>query len=737
MAPKNHVTWQLKVPLEGKPPADLDAVVYAFGAQGALLGSSPVKSGSASLEIDNDKVPGARVLIGPALPEHRANEEPTLARLQRLGAYEAPATFSATTSPTLSMLPESVWKSWLWCRCLVRGQVVRTVSVGGSLQDLPVCGARVHLCEVDPILLILRRLPDELIYRLRSDLLGELRKPHPLPDPPPDALRAFAMDPSPANFAPRADLDRTRVGIRTREPVPEALDAGAPSEAPAWLGASTVRALREQLIANVDFIRPYLCWPWLWPWYRCDEFAVLETDANGRFETRYGHPCFGDQPDVYAWVEFSLGGVWATVYDPGVACDTHWDYTCGDDITIRLTDPRVPVCGEPPESPGMSVTIVGIGENVSSHELQMAATGANQGLTTNFEPFGGVLEPRVLFGRTALLAAGITHYRWSYRRLTASDGVTPASDPDPHYLDAAVGRHYAMPSGVVGVGPSYPVESMGPSFGADRLFKIQPFAPSPLGNDGWAIVDSHQDNATAFFPTQLLAADPESAAGQYELKFELFKIVAGVPALVDLTAAGVELFIPDQDAPFGSAPMTSSPPTTDQFYFRDPGSGHIVAFRLVLRIDNNISHGNIEDVSVSGVGAGPCGFIEYAHGASAVVAFTASHPHGFATFGFSVYRGAGCEVTSAGGSVSDSAANGYTRSGTQFAQGIPVSTLLGYTTDPVNCPACVDRAAFAEALWVHATATDGWYRLEAYDAPRGGPSERANKAFALEPHHRP
>jgi hypothetical protein len=152
MAQKGQSQLQLKVPFEGTPRADFDAVAYAFDAQGPY---------------------------------------------------------------PLAEIPERIWKSWLWCQCLVRGRVVRSVTVGGSLQDLPVCGARVHLCEVDPVLLVLKELPDPLILRLRNDLLTELRKPNPLPDPPPDWLAAASVDPSPENLAPRADTDRTRASSRS------------------------------------------------------------------------------------------------------------------------------------------------------------------------------------------------------------------------------------------------------------------------------------------------------------------------------------------------------------------------------------------------------------------------------------------------------------------------------------------------------------------------------------------
>jgi hypothetical protein len=746
---------QFRLPLDGEPPKDLKAVAYLFDRRGGLLGTASAEGGDISFDVDSEKAARARLLVGPEMPADRANKEPTIEALQRLGAYEPAWRFDAKQPvQQLVAIPERIWRPWFLCSCLVRGQVVRRVSVAGSLQDLPVCNARVHLCEVDPILIIIKRLPDDLILRIRDDLLQELHRPIPIPDPPPFVIDPGFIDPSPELAAVPA-LTKTRAGLvqrvaplasaevaASREPAMALKSLG--SDVPAFLRLENASAIRAELIANIDLIRPWLCWPWLWPWYRCDELAVLETNADGRFETSVWYPCFGDQPDIYVWVEFFIDGVWTPVYRPPIACYTRWDYDCGDDILIRLTDPRVPVCGEPPESPGKSVTIMAIGENTSVHEIQMSLPiSASEGLTTAGEPFGGTLEPRVLWGRTALFAAGITHYRWSYRRLTTSDGTTAFSDPDFHHMTRDVQRHYESPPTLPGHGPSYPTEKMGPAFGSEEVFRIQPFFPTEAdaaGGDGWQVIDAHEDLATAFFETvKLNVLDPESVAGRYELKLELFKIVANVPQVVDLTAEGVSLFIPDIDAPFGAQDVTTSPPPNDQFYFRDSGTNHVVGFRLVVRVDNNVCHGNIIDVSAGGSGAGPCGFIEYHHGDNAVVSFMASHPHNFATFGFDVYRGAGCHVdpASAAGNVGDSSANGFSRLGTVFSKTIPVSTLLSSTTDPINCPACTQDAAFAETLAVYAMATDGWYRLYTLDAPRGGPTERANKAFALEQHGGP
>ncbi len=79
--------------------------------------------------------------------------------------------------------------------------------------------------------------------------------------------------------------------------------------------------VREALISNIGIIKPWLCWlDWLHPWfYHCDEVAVLETDEQGRFDTTIWYSCFGDKPDLYFWVEYSIGGAWTTVYNPAFA----------------------------------------------------------------------------------------------------------------------------------------------------------------------------------------------------------------------------------------------------------------------------------------------------------------------------------------------------------------------------------------------------------------------------------
>jgi hypothetical protein len=268
-----------------------------------------------------------------------------------------------------------------------------------------------------------------------------------------------------------------------------------------------------------------------------------------------------------------------------------------------------------------------------------------------------------------------------------------------------------------------------PAFAGQNLFQIRPADP-PLNagavSSSWAPeVDARANSASAYFLSHLLqGGDAAAAARRYELKLELFKSDG---SLVNLTNEGVLLKVPTVDAPFGLgivptqlvAHAPALPGDMEDRVIRD-GAGKIVAFRLVLHVDNNPSTAEIKEVTVNGNTAGPCGFVSYTPGADAVVSFIARHPNDLATFSFQVSRGSSGSVAaaSASGSVAGPVVNGFVRNAASlFTKLVPVATLLG------GCP----KAAFAETLHVDALATDGWSTLDYLDA------DATPKAFALEP----
>lgn len=738
---------QLKfsVSFEGKPDKELDVVAYLFDHRGDALASAPLKNGQIQFKVkDGDHAP-MRLMLGPPAPEARSKRDKLLSieSLERRRAYEPQWRFDPKKFEyDLAPIPEFHWKWWWLCFCRVRGRVVKPVTIHGTTHDMPVCHARVHICEVDPLWLILPRLPDNVIDRIRDELLEltrpPIRLPIPLPDPPPFRFDPRVRDLSPVNLArlqpgsavalnPQPLPPKAAAVMLNPQPLPPGAEMDLPAALRANLLSTSSAIVRQALLDNFTLIRPFLClWPWIWPYFhRCDEVAVIDTDSNGRFDVTIWYPCFGDKPDLYFWVEYSLGGTWTTVYHPPIRCNTYWNYTCGSDVTIRVTDPRVPWCGDPNPLPGKQVAVLLIGNNVSMPEIQRASAGANEGLTTAGQPFGGSLEPHVWFG-DGLIASSITHYRWSVRRLTGPNGVTPQVGAWSA-LDKDVVRHYGevMADDTLTFKPF----QLGPdpAFAGQNLFKIRPVNP-PLNpgavSSSWAPeIDARENTASGFFLSHLLeSGDAFAAAGKYELKLELFH-ADGSP--VNLSDDAVLLKVPTGDGPFGPGTV----PTELVAHFpavagdmedrvvRD-GAGKIVAFRLVLRVDNNPCEASINPVMVNGTAANVCGFVQYHAGDDVHVSYRAFHPNNFATFSFTIARGSAGVVESASGSVGASPVNGYVRDASStFSKDIPVATLLGACT----------KAAFAENLHVDALATDGWSTLQYLD------DDGTPVAFALEP----
>ena len=187
-------------------------------------------------------------------------------------------------------------------------------------------------------------------------------------------------------------------------------------------------------------------------------------------------------------------------------------------------------------------------------------------------------------------------------------------------------------------------------------------------------------------------------------------------ALVDWTAKGIDLRIADQNAPFGTGTITTSPaPAYNRIL---SGAGHTMGFRMVVRVDNNRCFAEIFPVGGDVTPDPDCGFHNYSDPSDdATLSFMARHPNHFATYGFSTTRGPGGTVAAAGttGVAGEAGTGGFLEtSDFTYAKDVAVSALIG------TC----DNAAFAERLDVNATATNGYGTLSGYDAAD-------NAAFAL------
>jgi len=739
---KLRKSFTLKIALDPKAEFKGDIAALLFDKAGNLLEKGRVSNGAITFRRSAGEVASNRLFIAPetSSPNEKA-ENPSIKMMERINAYEPVLRQHGIIVDSIT-IPASIISIWPLCICQVRGQVIKSDS------DLPVCGARVHICEVDKFWRWIIRLPDLEVIRFRDDLLRAIEEPEvwrpPIPEPDPSPFSAMkkgllnlkTINPQPeppGNAMPLSVRKNNPVSLKTNaiQATTSARSAALPSEVLYALNAPSAQPLRDVMVANFTLLYPYLCLILPWWRYRCDEIAVLETDSQGRFSTFVLYPCLGDKPDLYFWVEYEIGGVMETVYKPALACNTYWNYSCGKEVIIRIKDDRVPACNNGPDLPGCVVQILSIGHGVSMSEIRgSGAPVAAEGLTSSGQPFGGKLEPRVWFSRSALIdVRHITHYRWSYRRLTEGDGTLLAAPGPWTHLTRTVVRHYAVP---VPGGYAHVPMTMGPETAGveSDLFRIRPL-PVPAGGIEWTVVDEREDLASAHFETDKLGSGGSAcekalnAAGKYEVKLELFKDTG---ALVDWTAEGVDLQITDVPAPFGTSSVTAT--NAPDYYRIKDGSGHTIGFRMVLRIDNNCCSAEVNPVSGTGLHTTPCGFIEYDPGATVTLSFKANHPNGFADFNFDIVRGAGdtvleaCAYNKATGALSVSTENpappahAYTKPAvtSSYSETFGNGELRG---------TCI-RAAYSEALHVWTRATDGygqlWY-LDAFD----------HDAFALTP----
>lgn len=713
------------VSFDGAPEEPIELLGYVFDGRNKLIASAPVREGKAAFDLEPERLARARLFLAPKSANLPA--VPTIDILKRAGAYEpalrlSPETRSYMVPPILADL----WRRWILCICRVPGRVVRPIEIAGHLQDLPVYHARVHLCEVDRIPILLSRIPDPILLRIREELLAvwpPLPGPHPelrQPIGPRLSLGAFSqpesmnrlagleLTPERLNEMADAQPDLVADAVRASAAVPAEL----PANVRAAIATASAAALREAFERHFEVLLPYFCiMPRLWPFLRTQEVFTALTDEHGRFEARIPYPCRGDQPDLYVWVEYCIGGAWTAVYKPPVACSTRWNHPSGKEIIVRVRDPRVPWYGDQPHMPASQIGVITIGNGISVSQI------GSDGLAPGGRPFGGSLEPTVWFG-PGLLASGVSHYRFSYRRL--SDAGAPLEDW--HACDGFVGRHYAV------VTPDdhliFKVFKVGPdeTAPADTLYKIPPTNP-PSG--GWAPQVNARSNTASAYLVSGTPAGRQIPDGLYQLKLELFRVTGA--ALTQATGLDFRVPPPTMNAPFApevEVPFVAAPEAN---LIRD-GAGHVTAYTMRLRVDNSACTAGIYAVTVPG-STQECGFVAYPlPTGAAMLRFLATHPRGCADFDFTVWRG-GCEVGTAAahGKSGTSPANGYTLDSTAtYSRAFPIDTLLAPLAGSPACAQVCKRAAFAQHLHVYARATDGWNRLDYLDA-------HAVSAFALAP----
>jgi hypothetical protein len=687
------------------------AVAYAFSSGGRLLARQVLEKGSATLQLPaKNSAQRVRILVGPEIDA----KEITAADLTRRGAQEQfiridPNNLRPSTS--FSILPNA-WLCWLQSLCFVQGRLVKTVTTGGVQVDLPVCGAEVEVYEVDPFYLLIPRLPDYVIEGLREAIL----RPIPIPDPPPfrgipfpvpdptpfDRISRVALNPQP--LPPKANI-ASLVGFDPQPDPPGSRVAFNPQPDPPvnphlQFLARTASAFhfRQALIDNAAIIRPLLCY--LYPAFVTMQLvATATTDECGHFQTFFFNGCGNpDTPDLYFKAKQQILPPPffppTTIYAPTpIACHTYWDYVCGTEVKLHTTHPWARTCPpcQPIIAPNNWVLFMAVG-NYPIQLVQQDSTQTDHGLATAARsgaqvgsPFGGLLRFRVEFDNSLRDDLNVKYYQMSYRK-----GTSGAFIP----LTMEVHRHYTHEVGGDLILEVYP---LGPQVvgSTPNLFEIPPALP-PTGQ--WSFPDLQEDLTSAKFPTHTLLP-ATSEFGKYQVKLDLFDDT-GTP--VNIAAKGIKYRIPNTDDFSGTIP------TADAAALGLVSGNSMI---VTLYIDNNVCDAGIDAPTLNGVAADDnCGVLEYDPNApgSVQMNYTASHPHGFATHNFHLYRGVNLLTPP---SIS----------------GVPVGSGSFSTTQTVNylLGGC-QIAGFSENVYAAAMATDGWTRLSGYDAG-------AVRAFVLAP----
>jgi hypothetical protein len=710
---KNSLQISVRTQLVDLQPGDKfpPLNVYVFSSEGTLLASAPAGEKETLLNLESPAaVARLRVVAGPRMEERQAG----LSELLRRGAQEQ---FVRIDPKSLRLeLPfiiyPDIWRCWLKSACVVRGNLYKRVLIGGIYENYPVCDATVEVYEVDPLWIILPKLPDLIIDRLRDIIL----RPIPIPDPIP------GPDPAPFARAAMAPVQRQLRQLPTSAAAPDAARAlAALPQATALRYSAQVGSrlqFQQALIDHAELIRPLLClyYPHLVTMQRV---ATAKTDDCGHFQTLFFNGCNNpDQPDLYFKAKQKLFG-WLDVYihaPTPIACHTRWNYQCGTEVNLYTKSPWAHTCAPCPPvigPPGKNrwVAFLAIGahglNNIygTAQDLVGSVTADNLGLTQNGRPWGGTLLPRLEFSN-ALEAAGVVYYQMSWRQ-GSSGAFLPLTGEIHHYY-----RHdVPTPTGDM---PVWSPLTLGPVEADDgaghkipNLFKI-PF-PSVAPTGVWAtppdIAEIQQHFANAKIPTQSIAAgmtySPAGAlvgtdtSGKYQFAVDLFD-AKGQP--VDIAALGIVYAVP------------TDPDSSGTIHTVDASSlGLVSGSRMIvtLHVDNNHCFADIAPPTIGSAEADPCcGVLHYQPSDSVTLGWRALHPHGFAQYAFSVVRG-----------IASVHSEGWTPvAGSSSPLTISVNHLLNDNLPP-GCP--IDGCAvagFSENLYVDSLATDGWGSELGYDA---------------------
>ncbi len=698
------------------------AVAYAFSKGGKLLASAVLSDkGQANLSVPlSSDATAVRVMVGPEVADHQSL---SVDELQRRGAQELHLRAEAKRpklEAALTIHP-NVWTCWILSACTVRGTLLKRFTSAGVTVDHPVCNATVDVYEVDPWPLLIAKLPDSILDKLRDILVDPRPFPIPIPDPVPDLgplpgpIPGPGPDPAPF-FSPRADTNFHVFDVKAAAALSDAVRS---TELAFVAKSGSKLQFQQELVAHPLLIRPLLCffWPQLVTMHKV---ATAVTDDCGHFQAVFFESCHNtDAPDLYFKARQKIFGWFdVTIYAPTpIPCYTWWNYTCGTEVTLITTNPFAITCSPcpPVDAPPNWVLFTAIG-NTSLKAIQgggaSGTTLSNWGLLGSGAPWGGTLRPRLDFDNSLRESLGVKYYQLSWRKGTAGSFTPFTAEVYRHYAqmvgsDLVIEPYYLGPNHMVVAGENL------------ELYEIPPAVP-PAGQ--WTVANAVLDTENGEFNSVLHSPGitsynddftPKTGvddSGLYQIKLELFD-AAGVR--VDIGVNNIRYVVPDNES------LTGTIHTVNASTIVQPDGTTLVqgnAMILTLHVDNNHCGAEV-DPPVTPIGSADacCGVVRYAAGDSVSMTYTAHHPHGYATRTFQLYRSATKILPDLNGGT-----------GT-FTETRTVAAMMSLALPP-ECaltPPCT-MAAFSENLYVRGLATDGWGSYLGYDA-------YAVRAFALAP----
>jgi hypothetical protein len=659
-----------------KPP---QSVAYAFTDTGHFVTKAAIdNNGSVTLTVPSvSSARNVRVVVGPELT---GEKQPALSDLTRRGAQEQFVRVDpgAVISTVAFDIPSEIWRCWIRI-CLVKGTLLKSAISGGLPLDLPVCNAQVQVWEVEPLEIILGKVPVSIIEKLRQVILN-----------PPTTTKSglSSINPNPSRSQ---GLTSRSVQVEYAKPVSTLAPAPASDLVNLQVIAQTADAatLRQALIANLDSIRFWLCE--LIPlWVTKTLVATTTTDQCGNFSEFIFLSCFSPSPNLYftATTNFLFFPIY--IYDPApIACYTYWGYECGTTVTLYTDNFFAPCCSPcaPVNAAQNYVLFRAIGNvplsDIYGTSTLLTTTPSNLGLAAGAvvagedSPFGSLLLPRVEFDSSLLEMGLASFYQISYRF-----GTTGSWTP----LTGDIYRHYNQ---FVGTELVTTALSLGPQTvgTTTNLFAI-PSALPPVGD--WAYPNPPYDLANAQFPTTVLpSAVTGGTSGLYQLKLDLFDSSGNV---VDIATAGITYYVPTTTEPDGT--IDTAPASTLGLV-----SGN--SFIMSIFVDNRPTVAQLPGVLVDSLAADACGMLDYSNPSDVVeIEYVAYQPGNFLDWDLDVVRG----LTGSVAAIADNVSAGTPGTPVDFDN--TVATLLGPCT----------RAAFAVNLYCASRCTDGWSRQSEYDS---------------------